>query len=204
MLRERLDAPAVPSSPDMIDTIQVLATAAVPVAEAGGSNPLTEIFKEFHVTKWNFISQCVAFLIVAIALKTFAFGPVLAILEKRRQRIADGEDNLRKVEAQISENEKRREEILTKANDDAKRLVDEAKESAVAVGEHKTQEAIAEAQQIIAKAREAAKAEHDHMTAELRKEFGRLVTATTAQVTGKVLSDDDQRRINEEALSRVS
>lgn len=204
MLRERLDAPAVPSSPDMIDTIQVLATAAVPVAEAGGANPLTEIFKEFHVTGWNFISQCVAFLIVAIALKTFAFGPVLAILEKRRQRIADGEDNLRKVEAQISENEKRREEILTKANDDAKRLVDEAKESAVAVGEHKTQEAIAEAQQIIAKAREAAKAEHDHMTAELRKEFGRLVTATTAQVTGKVLSDDDQRRINEEALSRVS
>ena len=188
----------------MIDTIQVLASAAAPVVEAGGANPLEEIFKEFHITGWNFIAQCVAFLIVAIALKTFAFGPVLAILEKRRQRIADGEDNLRKVEAQISENEKRREEILTKANDDAKRLVDEAKESAVAVGEHKTQEAIAEAQQIIAKAREAAKAEHDHMTAELRKEFGRLVTATTAQVTGKVLSDDDQRRINEEALSRVS
>ncbi len=44
----------------------------------------------------------------------------------------------------------------------------------------------------------------EQMTAELRKEFGRLVTATTAQVTGKVLTDDDQRRINEEALAKVS
>jgi len=41
------------------------------------------------------------------------------------------------------------------------------------------------------------------MTAELKKEFGRLVTATTATVTGKVLNDDDQKRINEEALSSV-
>ena len=208
MLRERLDAPAVPSSPDMIDTIQVLATAAAPVAEAvaetDGTNALTEIFKEFHVTGWNFISQCVAFLIVAFALKTFAFGPVQAILEKRRQRIAEGEENLRKVEAQISENETRREEILTKANNDAKRLIEEAKESAAAVGEHKTQEAIAEAQKIIAKAREAAKAEHDEMRTGLRKEFGRLVVATTTQVTGKVLDADDQSRINEEALAKVS
>jgi F-type H+-transporting ATPase subunit b len=41
------------------------------------------------------------------------------------------------------------------------------------------------------------------MRAELKKEFGRLVTATTAQVTGKVLTDEDQRRINEEALAKV-
>ena len=45
--------------------------------------------------------------------------------------------------------------------------------------------------------------EREKMEAELRKEFGRLVTATTAQVTGKVLNDDDQRRINEEALAKV-
>ena len=32
---------------------------------------------------------------------------------------------------------------------------------------------------------------------------GRLVATTTAQVTGKVLNDDDQRRINDEALAKV-
>ena len=41
------------------------------------------------------------------------------------------------------------------------------------------------------------------MTTELKKEFGRLVTATTAAVTGKELNDADQKRINEEALKSV-
>jgi F-type H+-transporting ATPase subunit b len=187
----------------MTDFLPLLALVSE-AAPVDAANPLQEIFKTFHITWGNFFAQCIAFLIVAALLKAYAFGPILAILEKRRQRIADGEDNLRKVEDQIFQNEKRREEILTKANVESKRLVEEAKESAALLGEQKTQEAIAAAQQIIAKAEEAAKAEREQMSADLRKEFGRLVTATTAQVTGKVLSDDDQRRINEEAIAKVS
>ena len=188
----------------MFDLLPILATVTPESVPAEATNPVTEIFQTFHITWPNFIAQCIAFLIVAALLKKYAFGPVLEILEKRRQRIAAGEENLVAVEKQIAENEKRKEEILTKAHADAKRLIEEAKESATAVGEKKTQEAIAAAQAIIAKAEEAAKAERETMTAELRKEFGRLVTATTAQVTGKVLTDDDQRRINEEALAKVS
>lgn len=188
----------------MLDLLPILATVTPESVPTEATNPVTEIFQTFHITWGNFLAQCIAFLIVAALLKKYAFGPVLEILEKRRQRIAAGEENLMAVEKQIAENEKRKDEILAKANADAKRLIEEAKESATAVGEKKTQEAIAAAQQIIAKAEEAAKAEREHMTAELRKEFGRLVTATTAQVTGKVLTDDDQRRINEEALSKVS
>ena len=55
----------------------------------------------------------------------------------------------------------------------------------------------------LAKAEEAAKSERDKMHAALKKEFGRLVASTTAQVTGKVLTDEDQKRINEEALAEV-
>jgi len=41
------------------------------------------------------------------------------------------------------------------------------------------------------------------MVAELKRDFGRLVTLTTANVTGKVLSDDDKARINEESLAVI-
>ena len=41
------------------------------------------------------------------------------------------------------------------------------------------------------------------MRSELRKEFGRLVVNTTTQVTGKVLDEEDQKRINEEAMAGV-
>ena len=36
------------------------------------------------------------------------------------------------------------------------------------------------------------------MLAELRREVGRLVVETTAKVTGKVLTPDDQKRLAEE------
>ena len=103
----------------------------------------------------------------------------------------------------MPDSEQRTQEAIDKANADAARLINEAKESASSLTEKKAQEAIASAQAILAKAEEAAKAERKTMTAELKKEFGRLVTATTATVTGKVLNDDDQKRINEEALSSV-
>ena len=75
--------------------------------------------------------------------------------------------------------------------------------SAANFSEQKTQEAIASAQQILAKAEAAAQAERAAIKAELKNEFGRLITATTAQVTGKVLTDEDQKRINNEALVSV-
>lgn len=185
-----------------LDTFQILASTAADAA--GDAGPLGKILQKFHVSWGSFIAQLVNFLIIAFLLKKFAFGPVLQILNQRRERIAGGEAKLSEIESQLAESERRTEEVLGKANADAKRLIEEAKESAVALGERKTQEAVASAQQILAKAEEAAKSEREQMVTELKKEFGRLVTATTTQVTGKVLTDDDQQRINEEAIAKVS
>jgi len=183
-----------------LDSILIL---AVDTATEDGGNIVTDIAHKFKIQGWNFVAQLVNFLVVVFVLKKFVFGPVQNILEQRRKRIADGEAKLAEVEHQIAESEKRTQEAIQEANERAKRLVEEARESATAIGEKKTQDATAAAQAILAKAEEAAKAEREKMHAGLKKEFGRLVTATTAQVTGKVLTDEDQRRINEEALAKV-
>ena len=160
-----------------------------------------EILTTFGVNWSLFISQVISFLIVAFVLKKFAFGPVQAMLEQRRARISEGEEKLKRIEKQLAESEQRTQEALDKANASAQRLIDEAKESAASLTEKKAQEAIASAQQILAKADEAAKADRKAMTAELKAEFGRLITSTTANVTGKILTDVDQKRINDEALA---
>ena len=136
-------------------------------------------------------------------LKKFAFGPIQAMLEQRKNRIAEGEEKLKRIETQLAESEERTTATIEEANATAKRLVEEAQESSAALSEQKTQEAIASAQGILAKAEEAAKAERAQMKAELKQEFGKLVAATTANVTGKVLNDDDNKRINEEALASI-
>ena len=151
-----------------------------------------------------FLSQVVSFVIVALVLRQFAYKPILAILEERRQRIAEGLLNAEKIKTQLAEAEQRYAEILAKANVQAQKMIDEARESAGHVAERKQQEAVAAAEQIVAKAREASAIEHERTMTELKRELGRLVVDTTAKVTGKVLTSDDQRRLQEEATRQLA
>lgn len=171
------------------------------VAEQPGESQ--SIFETFGVHEWYLAAQVINFFIVIFVLKKFAFGPIQAILDQRRERIIAGEEKLKRIEKQLAESEATTAAAIAKANEDAQRLIAEAKEGAASYSEQKSQEAIAQAQQILAKAEAAANADRERISAELKREFGRLVSATTAQVTGKVLTPDDQARINEEALSKV-
>ena len=83
-------------------------------------------------------------------------------------------------------------------------MIEEARAAAARVREQETQKAIASAEQIIAKAREAAAADHQRMLADLKREVGRLVVQTTATVTGKVLTPDDQKRLAEETTRQLA
>lgn len=173
-------------------------------APADGSNPFVQIFETFGIHQYFFIAQLINFILVIFVLKTFAFGPIQKMLEQRKNRIAEGEEKLKRIEKQLADSEATTAAALEKANNDAKRLIEEAKESAASITEQKTQEAIVSAQNIISKAKEAAQSEQDQMVADLKRDFGRLVTMTTANVTGKVLNDDDKNRINEESLQTIN
>ncbi|MBP84813.1 MAG: ATP synthase F0 subunit B [Verrucomicrobiales bacterium] len=152
----------------------------------------------------KFISQVVIVLIVYFILSKYAFGPILAMLEARRQRITDGEENLKKIESELEKAEEKVQGMLDEANGDAERLIAEARESAESVRNQKTQEAVKEAQNIIEKAHEASKLEHEKAMNELKSDFGRLLIDATSKVTGKVLDDSDQKRINDETAGQVA
>jgi F-type H+-transporting ATPase subunit b len=126
------------------------------------------------------------------------------VLAERRRKIEEGEINAEKIKKELAEAEKRYQEIVAKANADAQKMIDEARESASHLSERKQQEAITAAEQIIAKAREASAIEHERTMESLKRELGRLVVDTTAKVAGKVLTPEDQRRLQEEAARQVA
>lgn len=163
-----------------------------------------EIAHSFGIEWPNLIAQILIFMIVYWVLKKKAFGPVLEMLETRRARIAEGEANLEKIKKNLDEAEASSKEILSKANSDAEKMIVEAKESAASAGEKEKQKAINEANQIITKAKEAAAQEREAQLADMKRDFGRLVVETTSKVTGKVLTSEDQKRINQETASEIS
>ena len=174
------------------------------LAQAGGGGPVQEIARTFGVDWAHLIAQIISFGIVCVLLQRYAYRPVLAMLESRREEIAQGLANAEKIKAELAQTEAQRQEVMTRANIQATNLIEEARAAAARVQAQETQKAIAAAKDIVDKARQATEAEHGRMLAELRREVGRLVVQTTAAVTGKVLTPEDQRRLAEETAKVVA
>jgi F-type H+-transporting ATPase subunit b len=155
--------------------------------------------------QWQILlAQTISFSVVLFVLWRFAYRPVFAMLEARRQKIAEAMANAEKIKAELAQTETDRHKALADAGDQADKLIDEARAAAARVRAEETQKAVAAAEQIIAKAREAAAQEHAQMLAGLKREVGRLVVQTTSTVTGKVLTPEDQRRLAEETEKQLS
>jgi F-type H+-transporting ATPase subunit b len=163
-----------------------------------------KVAQQFGVYWPNLIAQVILFAIVYFVLKKYAFQPIIAMLEERRRRIEEGQLNAEKIKKQLADAQAKYEEILAKANADSQRLLEEVRASGERLAEQKRQEAIAAAEQIALKAQESIVLERDRVMAEMKHELGRLVVDTTARVTGKVLSPEDQERINEEAARQIA
>lgn len=160
--------------------------------------------KQFGVDWPMLISQCISFGIVAFLLHRFAYKPILTVLEERRQRIAESLTDAEKIKKDLASAQAKAQELLNAANAQGNKLIEEARQSAAKVLEQETQKAIATANDIIVKARQASEVELARMKTELRREVGRLVVSTTAKVTGKILTTDDQQRLAEETNRQLA
>ena len=155
--------------------------------------------------RWvELLAQTINFSIVLFVLWKLAYKPVFNMLETRRVKIAESLANAEKIKTQLAQTEADRQKVLTQAGNQANKLIEDARVAAARVSEVETQKAITAAEQIIIKAREAAAQERAAMLSQLKREVGRLVVKTTTTVTGKILTDADQRRLAEETEKQLS
>jgi len=173
-------------------------------AEGGLMQIAKETGEQFGFNTPLFISQAVSFVIVAVLLHRFAYKPILAQLELRRQKIAEGLSNADKAGRELANAQAKASEVIGQAGQQAAKIIEEARAAASAVAEQERQKAIADAQNILAKAREAGDAELIRLKGELRKEFGRLVVQAAARSTGDVLSTDQKGRLAEDAVRQLA
>lgn len=163
-----------------------------------------ELLQTLGIQWTKLIPQLLNFGIVLFVLWKWAYKPVFNMLDARQKKIAESVENADKIKAELALTESERQRILTEAGDKANKLIEQAREAANRVREVETQKAIAAAEQIIIKAREAAAQDHARMLAELKREVGRLVVQTTATVTGKILTPEDQKRLAQETEKQLA
>jgi F-type H+-transporting ATPase subunit b len=149
------------------------------------------------------ILQILSFVIVFVVLKRWVYGPVVNVLEQRRENIAKGVEDARIAAEARSNAEKEAARILAEAQSNAAQVVREASERAEAAGREIRSETEAEA----AKAREAALAdvglERERILGEVRSQVGALAIAAAQKLIGEALDEKRQHTLINEFFSGV-
>jgi F-type H+-transporting ATPase subunit b len=160
-------------------------------------NPLISI--SLGVMIWTVI----AFGITMWLLSKVAFPRIAEALDRRRKAIDESIDHaertrreadelLDEYRARLREAREQADEIVVRARKAADRVNDDAKEKATQLRE-----------ELLAGARRDIEAETRRSLEQIRREVADLTVLATEKVTRKSLTDDDHRRLIEDALQEV-
>lgn len=167
-------------------------------------NEIKEVFNSFGVNWASFLVSLTNFVILLLILHRFAYRPLLQVMDERRHKIADSMKQAEQIKEELAKTQAARREILYEANTAAQKMIDEARLAAEKFHDQKLNEAIQSAQETLRKAQEASHFEREKMLADLRREMVNLVAATTAKVTGKILTPEDHKRLADETLKELA
>lgn len=150
-----------------------------------------------------FIVQLFNFIIVMIVLTTWAYTPIVNLLEQRKQRIAQGLEDARIAGEARANAEQEAQKIIAAAQADANKRVSEATERAEkAAGEVRTA-AEAERTRILHAAQEDAALERNRILADLRGQVAALALAAAQKVIGEALDEKRQHSLIQEFFSGI-
>src|ERR1700759_3807124 len=99
--------------------------ALVLLAVENNGGQIQKIASDFGVDWPHLLAQIISFSIVCILLQRFAYKPVLKILDERRQKIAQAQEDAKKIAAELAQTEIQSREILRQANERAAKLIEE-------------------------------------------------------------------------------
>src|SRR4051812_28736863 len=144
-----------------------------------------------------------AFLVALFILRKYAFPQISAALEKRQNLIEDSIDSADRTKAEADEILAEYRERLKEARVQAEEIVTRARKSGEATERQSLEDAKASREELLEQTRKDIESETRRAIQEIRKEVADLTVAATERVTRKTLTEDDQRRLVEEALSEL-
>ena len=145
------------------------------------------------------IIQMIVFLILVGFTMKFVWPPIVKALDDRAAKIADGLSAADKAKAELSVANKRVEEQLSAARDDAAKRLADAERLAQSMIEDAKGRASAEGAKIIA----AAKAEAEQEAANAREALREQVAALAVKGAEQILRRDVDARVHADLLLRL-
>jgi F-type H+-transporting ATPase subunit b len=148
---------------------------------------------------WTVICFAIAFFV----LRRYAFGPVQRIIDERRKRIREALEEADNARAEARRLLEEHRAMMQQARGDAEQILAEARRVADAQRERLKDELESERQRRIEETTKQIEAETRRALELIRAEVVELTLMATSRVTGKVLTDEDHRRLIQEAIGEL-
>jgi len=175
----------------------VIGAFVIAAAKADNSSDLVKPFPGLMI--WTLVT----FLISLWILRRYAFGPLAALIEKRRTLVRE---NLEAAENSRDEAQKLLDEYkqqLAQARREAGEIVERARRTGAELERQMRDEATAQRERDVAAAKAAIAAETRQAIDQIKNQVADLTLLATEKVVGRALDEAEGRRLVEEALSEV-
>jgi len=150
-----------------------------------------------------FLVQLVNLIIVYVVIVKWVVGPIVGMLEKRRETIANGLEDARVAAEARANAEKEAEKILAEAQAKASQVVREATERAESAGRDVKAAADVESKKAAEKALQGVEEERNRILGDLRGQVAALSIAATQKLLGEALDEKRQHILIDEFFSGV-
>jgi F-type H+-transporting ATPase subunit b len=162
-----------------------------------GANALIQVVPGLMV--WTII----AFAITFFVLKKYAFGPIQAMIDERREKIRQALDEADNARAEARRLLEEHRALIASARSDAEEILSEARRVADSTRERVREEAEIDRQRRLEETQRQVEAETRRALEQIRSEVAELTLIAASKVTGLALTGADHKRLIEDAIKEL-
>jgi F-type H+-transporting ATPase subunit b len=172
-------------------------TSLIAASDSGGGNFL--VSPSVGLMLWTLL----AFGITLFLLNKLAFPRIAEALDRRRMAIQESIDAANRAKQEADELLEEYRARLREAREQAEDIVVRARRAGDKLAEETKAEASKQREELLAAARRDIEHETRRALEELRREVADLTVTATEKITRKSLTEEDHRRLIEDALAEV-
>ncbi len=159
---------------------------------------MNQFLSAFGIEWSALVAQAVNFLILVFVLSRYVYKPVLGIIDRRREAIAESMEKVKEIEHAKEKVDLERAAILRKADIEAGALLERAKTEAETVRTEIEKAAKLQAAQIVTKGMEQLENERATMIREVQNKLAHAIVLSAEKILRREFSKADQENFETE------
>ena len=149
------------------------------------------------------LGQTVAFVIFIAICWKYVWPPIIAIMEEREKRIADGLEAAKKADDSLQEAQLAFDQEMNKAKAEAAEILEKANARASQIVKDATSKAETEAEKILTSASKIIENDVNKAKEELRQKMSELIIETSEKILGEEITPDKHQKLLAKAASEL-